>query len=819
MKIRIITITALVGLTVSPLVSLPAYADQRITLSSSTTVLLNESAALITPNQSAYEVLASEALNFKYEILNLNSGATALAVASQHSTAACNAETGATISSRRTCSTLVASSRAVINAGSSTIESLYQSTLKITPKSGEAAVYKIKGWIDRNNNSEIDPYEPVSKALKLQTFDAKLAKSAVNFQMDPPLIQNNNISAWVSAGPSAAVVGTTSTSVMGILDPTLLTLEVVNCQQVPCQFSRVTGTWNANVLQKQYDFAGTYSFSNNAKLYFNLYYNPYSDSTLKTATKLASRSFDYSVGWPKQVKTEIVSNLISAPEAITSENFLKAGQRQNHAESGLKAFAYRATFVGADSLPLQNADVYLNVDLQEFSTWSMLRVDGIPLTTVLNDRVTLRRVTNASGQVEVQFETPTQPATNQLSIDAIVGGLRAHEISGDGREEVVVWKSNAQRLLVLKFLTDTNSKGQGVTLQATVRNGKGDIVNDERVVFSSDESLILSEAQPLVGSDGVAKTVVKVSHMAKQQGDAYVTAQVVSAGKILEERVKIKWFDYGLFTQGITADQTPLVNSATFVGKRVLEQGKTLKSSIDFATSKGTSSVQGIPVTLKFKGPGKIVQLNSTTDAQGQIHFDWVNPQNIPGAASVTASVPSSGFSKTFQVMTGVKIKVEPFRTFNEIQVNGAHGSTITAYVNGAIDTVRVATSDAFVFRTSRTENTSSKLMVAVEGVKVYLSPTQKEISVDASDTDSVAISEFPSTVKVTLMPMSGRVRASIVGAKGVQVALVSGSKSSISVATTDKAIQYLENLAKGKQLVKVYVNGEFLLSKNLTVY
>lgn len=710
---------AIVASAIATMLGVPAaLADQRLTISSSSGAVLNGTTSTFTVNSNTYDFPSSEWANFKFEVISAyTTGSTATLVAQQLSSSVCQGVTGSVVNSLRPCTVSIGSGRSVIQAGASYESSLYLNTLKLTPNSGPANLFQVRGWLDRNSNNLIDPFEPLSPTSKLQSINPATAKSFINFQVEPPLVQNTNVKAWVSAGTGAAVVGGT-TNVGGLIDPSLLTVQIQNCTAIPCTTISTSGTWNPSNLQKQFEYTSTQSFSHGAKLKFNLFYNPYADSTLKSAVKLASRTFDYSESLPYSIKTEILSNGVTSAAGIQSGNHKLDSQRQNFAEYNVKSFIYRAKVLGANQQPLKNKPVYLNVDLYGMSSWSGIKADGVPLSNVVTDRTMLTRHTDSQGLVEVQFQVPDQASGSQLEIDAIISGLRASEIVGDGKEEVLVWKSDLNRHLSLSFHKYSSSDGSGLTLNALVRNSEGDLVSGERVIFSSGGPFTFSDVMPVLNSLGKASTTVRLAPDAPRSGKAEIVAQTVSFGDISEKKTFVIWDEYGLYMEGSSVLSGSQVVNVIYLGDKKSSSDGTISAKLKLNTySAGAAKLE--PARVSLSGPGKLLSVDSQTDKLGFLNFKiGFKPQEL-GVAKLTVFIPNSGVIKHFRVLNGVTAEIKSTGSKALVTVSHAKGSVITVYVNNVISYTKTATSDDFSFSTVKVESGQKPIKVFVDGVKV----------------------------------------------------------------------------------------------------
>lgn len=710
---RFISIFATVLLSIVG-VSQSAQADTRLSISSSTGAVLNGTGATITPSYGGVtEPANADWAYFKYEITALNTGGTSGTAATyQLNTNPCHGSTSNASGSYRTCTTDLQGGRMVYNAGTTSYSYLYQSILKITPQTGVGTNFQIRAWIDKNNNGRIEAYEPMSNRLTVQSYDPALAKAFFNFKVDPPLLLDNSLVAYVSAGRSSTVVGSTTT-VTGLVDPTLLGLEILNCSTIPCSTVSASGVWNANPQQERLEYKSQVRFMAGAKLIFNLYYNPYGDATYKTAVKLGTRTFDYQEATIRHLETELISPSLVKDAQQDDATFRFENQRQNFAQSGLTSFTYKAKLTGLDSAPAVGKQVYINVDTKGMQSWSGFRADGVLLMESVDDLITLRRVSDKNGEVSIVFTLPNQTAGNQLEIDAIVGGLRASEIPGQGAEEVVVWGLDSARTLTLAFATASKTDGTSLSLSATVRSSKGDVFSNERVIFGASSDLFLGNPIATVNSAGTATTTVKISPLADKEGSTYVTAQILSSGKLVEVKALVSWSDYGKTIRGLASTYSAEVEELVFDIDQNVSPGKIIYGSVQ------VSDVNGVPranevLELSVDGLGYLTKTMVTTDATGAAKFGLVLAVGDSGSAKITARLSSYGLSATETVLVNVTSKVSMTRNTLNVFVYNALEKEVKVTVDG--NTVITKTAVANGFKVSATD-----ISTGLRRVKVFV--------------------------------------------------------------------------------------------------
>lgn len=692
----------------------PANADTRLTINASTTAVLNGSGATITPSYGAVtEPAAGDWANFKYEVTALNSlGTSGSASTYQINTNPCTGVTSGASGSYRTCTTDLGSGRMVYNAGSTSQSNLYQSVLKITPQTGIGTTFQIRAWIDKNNNSRIEPYEPMSNRISVQSYDAGAAKAFFNFRVDPPLLLDNNLSAYLSAGRNNPAVGGAAT-VTGIIDPSLLAVEILNCSAVPCTKVTASGVWNANPQLERLEYKSAVQFSAGAKFTFNLYYNPYSDATFKTAVKLASRSFDYTSATLKNLTTEIIgSNLVTQVEE-SDATFRFDNQRQSYAQSGLSTFTYRARLTGLDSAPAEGKEVFINLDTKGMPTWNGFRADGVVLMEAVDDLVTLRRTTDKNGEVSVQFTVPKQAAGSQLEIDAIIGGLKASEIPGTGAEEVLVWGMDSSRTLTLAFADDEKTDGTSLSLSATVRSSKGDVFANEKVIFGSESDLVIGTPISSVNNSGTATTTVKVSPLASKEGSGYVTAQILSGGRMTEVKALVTWSDFGRNIRGTASAYEAQVDELVFDIDQTVGAGKVVNGTVRVLDVNGNPRINEV-VELSVDGLGYLTKSLATTDSTGAAKFGLTLAAGDSGVTTITARLGSYGLSATETVLVNVSAQVASTR--NTLTVIAANAGTqeVKVTVSGKTVATKVATNSKYRF-------TTKDISIGLRQVKVYV--------------------------------------------------------------------------------------------------
>lgn len=695
-------------------VSQAAQADTRLSISSSTGAVLNGSGATITPSYGGVtEPTTGDWAYFKYEVTALNTNGTSGTVATyQLNTNPCHGTTSGASGSFRTCTTEIRSGRVVYNAGTNSYNNIYQSVLKITPQSGVGTNFQIRGWLDKNNNGRVEAYEPMSNRLTVQSYDPSLAKAFFNFKVDPPLLLDNNLLAYVSAGRTSTVVGSTTT-VTGLVDPSLLGLEILNCSTIPCSIVSASGVWNANPQLERLEYKSAVQFTAGAKLIFNLYYNPYGDSTFKTAVKLGTRTFDYKEATIKNLETQLVSPNLITDNQDEDATYRFEDQRQNYAQSGLTTFTYKAKLTGLDSGPAVGKEVFINLDTKGMLSWSGFRADGVLLTEAVDDLITLRRITDKKGEVSVVLTVPAQTAGSQLELDAIIGGLKASEIPGTGAEEVVVWGMDSIRTLSLAFGTALKTDGTSLSLSATVRSSKGDVFANERVIFGASSDLILGSPFSAVNAAGTATTTVKVNPLADKEGSTYITAQILSAGKLVEAKALVTWSDYGKTIRGSASEYSAEVQDLVFDIDQNVSPGKIIYGSVQVA------DVNGIPranelVELSVEGLGYLTKTIATTDANGAAKFGLVLAVGDAGTAKITARLAVYGITATETVLVSVSSKIIVTRNTVNVVVSNAANEEIKITVDGKTVATKTATGNSY-------RVTATDVAVGVRVVKVYV--------------------------------------------------------------------------------------------------
>lgn len=584
---------ALVGIVVLvlSLISSPALADSRLGIGSSSSVVVHGTTATFTPHLSG----VGESGNYDWARLKWDISPTVgqalvgtLSVW-QLNTGTCQGTTSGPSGSYRTCNTALSGNRIVANAAT-TYANGASATAKINAVSGEATL-RIRLWLDRNNNNQIDAYEPSSKVQLLQVLNPQNAKPFINFRMDPPIIGESTLRATVAAGSVIAPNHSTS----GIIDPSKLSIRLTQCKLNTCTQISGSTTWLDHPQLQEYEFVAQAPFDPASGFGAELIY---AESPTETYV-IGADSFDYRSAAPVALETTI-----TAPQGLlstSSTDLPHKAPRQNTFLAGdsLTAFVYTARARDEQGNALVNQEVFVVFDLKDFAAPTSIVVNGMQLTSGAKDRVLLKRRTNSQGIVQLNISTPTHGWLDRIGIDLLVNGYRSWELPGDGAEQVLTWDGDGQRRIELVFSKESNlgSSDRFVTVKARVTDGSGRAINGEKILFGGHPDLIIKEpVQTLY--NGYAQVDVGLSNLVDESGTSFVTALIIGEGGSIQVSQKLSWEAYGETLLGEQKLNPLSKSSVAPLGASI----KKLGGGVAELRVPGTSQALGVKFSLNGRG-------------------------------------------------------------------------------------------------------------------------------------------------------------------------------------------------------------------------
>lgn len=560
-----------------------ANADNRLTFSASSSIVLQGTPSTFTPTVSAVSENSSyDWSNFKWEITPvLGTLSDATAQVWQLNTAPCDGSISGASGNNRTCTTALRENRTLVSAAT-TYASASSATLKIVANQG-SGVLRIRSWLDRNGNNQLDAYEPASTNATLQVLDPLQAKPFVNFQIEPPTLSVAALRAWVSSG---SVIGGNNT-ISGLVDPAKLSIQLNQCQATNCSAVSGSTTWVPHPQLLAYEFTSEQRIIPNSRFGAQLIYTKSSRERYVLATK----EFDYTSQTPSHVQTSV-----SAPSGLVYKSGFKSPhseprQKTYLADGSLSTFVYTATLKDKFGYPVAGKQIFLAFDLRDVTNHEGILVNGQQISRVDQDLVYLSRVSDSEGKVTLNVTYSNHAWLDRIGIDAIVNGLHSWEFLGDGGEELVTWDNARNRVIGLSFskASSTNESNKFLTAVASVSDKEGRATNGERVIFGGESPIIVDDAIQVI-SNGSASTNVRLSSILDESGSAVLRAQIVGDKGIVESQALISWTNYG---ETITGSVIPGASNAGIAGALL---GASVK------VSQGNQAVLSVPGTTQTAG-------------------------------------------------------------------------------------------------------------------------------------------------------------------------------------------------------------------------
>lgn len=565
------------------MVAAPATADSRLGISASSSMVVHGTTATLSPSLNSvgenssydwsllkWEVsrAVGQSLSGNLAVWQLNSGQ-------------CQGTTSGPSGSYRTCNTPLGGNRIVVSAATSYANGS-SATAKITATDGEATL-RIRLWLDRNNNNQIDPYEPAAKALALQVLNPNKIQPFVNFNMDPPVIGENVLRASVSAG---SVVGA-SNGLYGLIDPTKLSIRITQCRLNTCTQILGAAQWVTHPQRVEYEFVSDLTFAPDSGFGAELLYT----ESPSEVFVLAARSFDYRHAEPLSLETSLTApnGLFAASSSALPH--LTPRQTTVLAADALNSFVYTAQISGADGKPAVNREAYVMFDLKDFSDSTTILVNGKQLTKETTDRVVIKRRSDSNGDVKLNITAPSHNWMDRIGIDVLVNGYRSWEIPGNGAEQVIAWDADGIRQVELSFSksSSSGSSDKYITLKARVSDGSGRLISGEKILFGGEDPVTVENPVQTV-SGGYAQADVRLRDFIDLTGETKIRVLVISANGSYEVEQTLRWENYGEKISG-GSDFSPLQAShLPDLGAKIWQpSSKTVTMSVP-----GTNQVQGI---------------------------------------------------------------------------------------------------------------------------------------------------------------------------------------------------------------------------------
>lgn len=567
-----------------------AFADNRLTISASSSIVLQGTPSTFTPTVSAVTENSSyDWSNFKWEISNnLGQVSEATAQVWQLNTAPCSGSVSGASGSYRYCTTAINGSRSIFSAATS-YANASSATLKVSANQGSGAM-RIRSWLDRNGNNQIDPYEPSSTNATLQVLDPSQAKPFLNFQIEPPTQSDNVLRASVTSG---SVIGTNN-AITGLVDPAKLSIQLNQCGILVCSAVLGSTTWVPHPQVLSYEFSSEQRIAPNSRFGAQLIYTKSPSEKFVLATK----EFDYTSNTPGSLETSV-----SAPSglAFKSEfNLPHSEPRQKTyiADGPLSTFVYSALLKDRFGAPLAGKQVFLAFDLRDVTNHEGVLVNGQQISRTDQDLVYLSRTSDENGKVTLNVTYSNHGWLDRIGIDAIVNGLHSWEFPGGG-QELITWDNARNRVIGLSFskASSVNESNRFLTARASVSDREGRVTNGERVIFGGESPIFVDDPVQVL-SNGAASTNVRLSSILEETGSAVLRAQIVGESGIVESQALISWTNYG---ETITGSLIPGASNIGIAGTVLGASVKVSHANQATLAVPGTTQTAGVVFLINGK--------------------------------------------------------------------------------------------------------------------------------------------------------------------------------------------------------------------------
>ncbi len=602
----------------------PASADLRVSSTVTGKTVFIGSPSTVTSSATISErASTSDWANVKCEINAIQKVSfSLLAVFNQQNTSPCGGTTATVSGSTVTCSVSVTASRTVLYASVANGTGSISTSLKVTQTSGASQLYRVRTWIDRNNNDQIDPYEPTSSVQSINTVDPRLGKAFYNFDVDPPRFTEGKVTGWIAnAG--------TSNKATDLLDPTLISMKVHSCGSYSC--TRISGatTYNYHPQLLRYEFTTNVPALTYGTYAVELYYQ----QDVNNLVLLETKTFDYKTRAPLGVTTEILPQAGTVQLATGMSAGISPRLRTTMASPGTSSFTYKATFKDDDKTLIANRPVYVIFNLTDIVSPSLLRVNGVQITPVLQDQVIIRRDTDATGVLTLNIQY-TGRALEQLRIDLQINGLRPYEFAYPGSEEAFSWDTTPVRTIGLSASGTTATSANPFTLTATVSGSFGGAATDGSVLFYGDSGFTFDTPVVPLALGTSASTVLRISNFAGESGTGYVYAQTLSSSGWITAKLQISWKEYG--NEVIVGEVKPIITLISDPKAAISVKGK-----VTFVTVSGLAPTDivvinrgGILYSPTFNFEHSIATKTFSTSSKPSIFLVTVNGKTVLKAYS-----------------------------------------------------------------------------------------------------------------------------------------------------------------------------------------
>ena len=536
-RILAFLVLALVGTSVS----LPAKADERIQLTVSRSTVIMGSETNVTPNISSIaEASSYNWLSLRFEVLLTNPSVVDLSfTARQSSQVAC---AGVLVGSGNLaqCSGTLKQSRTVINSG--TVQaSVPSSGITFVGNATHQFEAYVTAWLDVNLDGRISPYEPKSELTVITFLPASDLEASLAFEVDPPSRLLSGVSAWLTDSTGRENWGRGISSLVDLQRFQILVESCVDQRSI-CHYGSYSPIISSHPQLNSYRFdlpelLLSEGYANIRLAYFD---------TAESFVILGEEAFDYSPVPLGKAQTRIEAVTVS-PRSNLPWPFDSQTRNQYLADNQTQ-FAYSTRFTDSAGKPLSSKLVHVKVDSTNLGSASDLKVDGRQITppgAASRDIVWLERITDANGEVRLEFQNLNPVIWQSLEISSRLSGHDAHYYQRGGYVERVTWVPSDRQLKLEINQTSGTSLTATATLQGPTSYGsKLPVVqfrSGKNVLFENSWMRFTGGSNYSEFGSISAQNTVRMRIKTKEAGVETLTAKVWFDGQPYEASIQVAY--------------------------------------------------------------------------------------------------------------------------------------------------------------------------------------------------------------------------------------------------------------------------------------
>lgn len=796
---KLLAIGVVLGFAVTGLVGMPAKADQRLGLSTSSNLVFLGTTVNLFPNVGSLgDLSSSDFETFRYEIsVGKGESASAEVTYRQLKSSECSGDAISIDVNYQYCVEPLSRNKQVFDA-SARINQAGGSYLWLKPTGGKATNYKIRVWFDLNRNNRIDSFEPASAVSLVQALDPAQARGYVSFNVEPPLITESKLVSYLNFN---ATVGTGAGSI-GMLNPTLVQAQLQVCgEESPCELTDLSLTYRSHPQLQRYEFKSDLNVSQGRKYTVVLYYQPYPVENPEAIYILGSRTIDYRGIEVVDAEASIWSARIASLGVDQVESILEDDQAPTIVDSVTQVVRYQALLRDNAGNPVANQQSYLRIDLKGLSERSNLKIDSVNYSACCVDEFYIARTSDEKGMVTAEVQVNPQRLGSSLGIELISGGYRGKFISDKALEQVVLWGADSTRVINLRLATSTASGGDPIRFEVSSTRPDGSVQNGESLIIDADENLVIENTKVSSGGSSLA---VSVSPLAPKSGKGLVTVSALNQGEIIRRSLEVNWIDYGVYVTAKLIKERTVPKIISVSSRTNVKPGQTV--SVDVSLSDFYRDLANHKIQVSIEGPGKLLPGLRTSDLFGRVPLKIAFGPKESGVAKIKVSVAGSRVVSTHYILVGVKAKLKRVGQHLQVTIENASNSEVSV-MTGSKTTLRLPKSKVSEFKVWDLPRTSTPVTVAVYGIEV-LKKTMSFANQVIEPSAGAAWSISKKALEVSLTGLANRRVKVLIDGEVVRTHRVKGNSQIIS----------LKRLKSGPAVVTVMLGDKVLYSESLTL-